>query len=56
MERQHRSGTPGEASAIAAAQIRTLIDSMDRLLDYEIKAVVKRTGHSLHSCNFWTCS
>jgi hypothetical protein len=47
MERQHRFDTPGEASAIAAAQIRTLIDSMDRcvrLLDYDIKAEEQRTG------------
>jgi hypothetical protein len=47
MKRLHRFGTPGEASAIAAAQIRTLIDSMDRcarLLDYDIKAEEQRTG------------
>jgi hypothetical protein len=43
----YRFGTPGEASAIAAAQIRTLIGSMDRcvrLLNYDIKAEEQRPG------------
>jgi hypothetical protein len=47
MKRLRRFGTSGEASAIAAAQIRTLIDSIHRcvrLLEYDIKAEEQRTG------------
>ena len=47
MKYLHRFGTPREASVIAAAQLRTLIDSMDRcarLLDHDIKAEEQRTG------------
>jgi hypothetical protein len=47
MKRLRRFGTSEQASAFAAAQIRILIDSIDRrarLLDCDIEAEEQRTG------------
>jgi hypothetical protein len=47
MKRQRRFGTEVEGAATAAAQIRTLIDSISRcvqVLDYDIEAEEGRTS------------